>query len=377
MFVYLEVQPVAQDIVTYSVNKKELFLGIGQQEQLIVTETTEKVDGTTIEKDITPQTNFNVVNNKVAKVNKGLVTAHQAGKTQVRVMIPGEETIFVYVEVKELPQDIVSYEVNQTNMKLAVGEQKQLKVTEKTVKPDGQIVEKDVTVSTSFQVVNNSIAKVNKGLVTGHKVGKTQVMVMVPNEETTLVYLTVEGATEEVVPEPETQKFSVSDQDIAGYVNDKKAKAILIKVPAYENELAVEFTKEILQTIQDAKKDLVIKSGEATFSLEKSDVKKLVKEAGGDVTITLGQSDSGTVEEAISDTYRIVIEAGLGEDKQSLEKFKAKMDITLPIDETKLKNGKKVAVHEPNAKKPLKAKYKKGILEFSVKETGSFTVINN
>lgn len=191
IFVYLDVQPIPQDIVTYAVSKKDMTLGVGQQEQLIVTETTEQVDGTTIEKDITAQTKFNVVNNTIAKVNKGLVTAHKAGKTQVRVMIPGEDTIFVYLEVKEIPQDIVTYEVNETNVKMAVGEQKQLKVTEKKLKPDGKVVEKDVTGATKFQVVNNTIAKVQKGLVTAYEAGKTQVLVMVPDEETILVYLEV------------------------------------------------------------------------------------------------------------------------------------------------------------------------------------------
>ena len=66
-----------------------------------------------------------------------------------------------------------------------------MKVTEKTVKPNGQVVEKDVTNNTNFQVVNNKIATVNKGLVTAHKKGKTQVLVTVPNEETKLVYLKV------------------------------------------------------------------------------------------------------------------------------------------------------------------------------------------
>lgn len=383
ILVYLEVLPVPQDIVTYSVSKKDMILGVGQQEQLIVTETIEKVDGTTVEKDITPQTSFNVVDNTIAKVNKGLVTAHQAGKTQVRVMIPGEDTIFVYLEVKDIPQDIVTYEVNETNVKMAVGEQKQLIITEKTLKPNGQIVEKDVTVSTKFQVVNNTIAKVQRGLLTAHEAGKTQVLVMVPNEETTLVYLEVSGAPveePEVPEEPETseaQKMVVSDADISGYVNDKKAKEIILKVPIFEDEIAVEFTGDTLKAIQDAKKDLVLKSGDATFAIKKSDVKKLLKEAGGDVTITLGQHEASAVQEAISDNFSIAIEAGFGDNKQALKNFTAKMDIVLPIDEAKLKNEKKVAVHESNSKKTLKAKYKKGILEFDVKETGSFTVIND
>ena len=64
-------------------------------------------------------------------------------------------------------------------------------MTETTVKPDGKVIEKDVTVNTNFKVVNNDIAKVQRGLVTAHNTGKSQVLVTIPNEETTLVYLEV------------------------------------------------------------------------------------------------------------------------------------------------------------------------------------------
>src|SRR5699024_2990028 len=155
--VVTEVTETQQNNVTYKISKKDLSLGVGQQEQLVVTEVTEKVDGSTTEKGITPKTQFSVVNNQIATVKKGLVTAHQAGKTQVRVKVPGEDTIFVYLEVKEVPQDLVTYELSETNVQMAVGEQKQLKVTEVTTKPNGEVVEKDVTISTTFKVVNNSI----------------------------------------------------------------------------------------------------------------------------------------------------------------------------------------------------------------------------
>ena len=373
ILVYLEVEQVPQDIVSYKVNKKDLTLGVGQQEQLIVTEITEKVDGSTVEKDVTPQTKFNVVNNTIAKVNKGLVTAHQPGKTQVRVMIPGEDTIFVYLEVKEIPQDIVTYELSETNVQMAVAEQKQLTVTEKTTKPNGQIIEKDVTIATKFKVVNNKIAKVNRGLLTAFEPGKTQVVVTIPNEESTLVYLEVTKAEEEEAP---SNQFVITKEAISADLNDKKTKELVLEIPTKELETAVEFSGEVLQMIANAKKDVVLKYEDATFSFKKNDVKKLWEAAKNDVTITLEKSIPQAVKEAISDTFSIEIEKGFGEQKQQLQSFKANMDIVLPIDASKLKNEKKVAVYEPSAKKALKANYKKGVLSFSAKETGSFTVVN-
>ena len=106
-------------------------------------------------------------------------------------MIPNEEAIYVYVEVVKLPQDIITYKVNKTNMKMQVGEQVQLKVTETTLTPKGQTSKKDVTATTTFKVVNNKIAKVQKGLVTAIAGGKTQVLVTIPNQDPILVYLDV------------------------------------------------------------------------------------------------------------------------------------------------------------------------------------------
>ena len=97
-------------------------------------------------------------------------------------MIPNQETIFVYVEVMELPQDIVTYTVNETNVKMDVGEQVQLKVTETTLTAEGKTTTKDTTAKATFKVINNKIATVQKGLVTAHASGKTQVWVTIPNQ---------------------------------------------------------------------------------------------------------------------------------------------------------------------------------------------------
>ena len=197
--VEVEAVEVGEDIVTYTVSKQDLQLGVGQQEQLIVTETTTTPDGTVTKKDVTMTGKYSVVNNKIATVHKGLVSAHQPGKTQVRINIPGQETMYVYLEVYEVPQDIVTYSVSKKDLTLGVGQQEQLIVTETTEKVDGTTVEKDITAQTRFNVVNNTVAKVNKGLVTAHQAGKTQVRVMIPDQETIFVYLEVKEIPQDIV----------------------------------------------------------------------------------------------------------------------------------------------------------------------------------
>ena len=156
----------AQDEVTYSVSKTNLTIGVGQQEQLFVTQTITKADGTVVEKDVTGTASYNVVNNKVATIHKGLITAVAPGKTQARVIIPGQETIYVYLEVTQAPQDMVTYSVSKKNLTLGVGQSEQFYVTETTTKPDGTIIEKDITGNGSYNAINNKVVTVKKGLVT-------------------------------------------------------------------------------------------------------------------------------------------------------------------------------------------------------------------
>src|SRR5690606_35483186 len=125
-------------------------LQVGQQQQLKVTEITTKPNGQVTNKDVTVTTKFNVANNQIATVQKGLVTAKAAGKTQVRVMIPDQEPILVYLDVTEVQKDVITYSVNKETVTLTVGQQEQLKVTETTTKPNGQIITKDVTATGSY-----------------------------------------------------------------------------------------------------------------------------------------------------------------------------------------------------------------------------------
>ncbi|MGN7408141.1 S8 family serine peptidase [Sporosarcina sp. SAFN-010] len=457
-FVYLEVKDLPQDVVTYSVDKNTLKLGVGQQEQLTVLKTTVKPDGTVIEQDFTPSTSFNVVNNKIATVSKGLVTAHKAGKTQVRVMIPGEDTIFVYLEVVTPPQNIVTYSVDKTDVKMQVNQQKQLKVIEKTVTPDGKITEKDVTGASSYSVVNNKIATVKKGLISALTPGKTQVKVVLPNGESLLVYLTVKGepapiitysldkdsvsmkagdtasvqlvetttkadgtaTTKDVTTDATYQSNNsdvakvtqgkitaigagdaeisvtlgdftttvkvhveaaapkavvVTEDMIASFIGDKKAKQIIIDVPAAEGTMDVEFSKALLKQIEKSEKDLVLKAGNAVYTFEDDAVEELMERTGGDAVITVGTSSSSAVKNAVSDVYTIDFAKGTATQKSAVNKFEEEIAVAIQLGEATAKKLKKAEALNLSTNKSSKVKVKKNEAQFEIEAAGSYVIV--
>lgn len=455
-FVYLEVKDLPQDVVTYSVDKTALKLGVGQQEQIAITQTTVKPDGTVVEKDFTPSTSFNVVNNKIATISKGLVTAHKAGKTQVRVMIPGEDTIFVYLEVVTPPQNIVTYSVDKTDVKMQVNQQKQLKVTEKTVTPDGKVSEKDVTGASSFSVINNNIATVKKGLISAHTPGKTQVKVVLPNGESLLVYLTVKGepapivtyaldkdsvslkegdtasvqlietttkadgtstttvvtadaayqsnnpavakvyqgkitaigagdaeisvtlgeytTTVKVHVEAPAPKAVIVTQDmIQSFIGDKKAKQIVLEIPA-GGSMDVQISKAVLKQIEKSEKDLVLKAGKAVYTFENDAVEELLVSAG-DAVITLGTSSSADVKNAVSDVFAIEFSKGTADNKSAIKKFDVEVQVAIAVDDAAAEQMKKSEALNLSTNKTSKVKVKKGEAQFTIESAGSYVIV--
>lgn len=236
IYVDLEVTKKAQDIVTYTVDKTNMNLQVGQQQQLKVTEITTKPNGQIINKDITNATKFNVANNQIATVQKGLVTAKAAGKTQVRVMIPDQELILVYLEVTEVQQDIVTYSANKNEFVLTVGQPEQLKVTKTTTKPNGQIITEDITASGSYNVVNNKVATIKKGLITPLMPGSTQARIMIPNAETLLVYINV------VEEQKDTVTYSVNVSELKLTVGQEGQ---IIVTETTQTPAGQKFTKDI------------------------------------------------------------------------------------------------------------------------------------
>ncbi|WP_316044285.1 S8 family serine peptidase [Saccharococcus sp. Marseille-Q5394] len=91
------------DEVAYSVNHESLTLKVGASEQLTVTETTTKADGTTEEKDVTADATFTSADTNVATVENGHVTAIAAGTTEITVTYD-DFTATVAVTAVEEPQ---------------------------------------------------------------------------------------------------------------------------------------------------------------------------------------------------------------------------------------------------------------------------------
>src|SRR5699024_4459746 len=171
----------AEDRVHYQINHEKLALEVGETTQLTVTEVTTHEDGSTVEVDVTEESTFDSADDHIVTVESGHVTALTAGTTEVTVRYE-DFTQLIPVEVKEPEKtaDVVTYAVNKKSLELGTGQEEQLIVTEKTVKPDGTVLYKDVTGKGKYNVVDNRIATVKKGLVTAHRAGKTQVRVKIP-----------------------------------------------------------------------------------------------------------------------------------------------------------------------------------------------------
>ncbi|HJF31987.1 MAG TPA: S8 family serine peptidase, partial [Sporosarcina psychrophila] len=72
-------------VVEVSVDKENLALQTGDTENLTVTESTTKADGTKEDKDVTAEATFTSADEKIATIKNGEVTAVAAGKTEITV----------------------------------------------------------------------------------------------------------------------------------------------------------------------------------------------------------------------------------------------------------------------------------------------------
>jgi len=263
--------------------------------------------------------------------------------------------------------DVVTVAVNKENLALEIGATEQLTVTETTTKPDGTKEDNDVTLDATFTSADETVATVENGIVTAIGAGKTDITVSY-KEFTATVAVEVAALTE-------APKHVVTVDEIAGQVNDKKAKEIVITVTPSEQESTIEFSTAILQTIVKSGKDLVIKKGEASYKFPNKAVGKLAKEAGGAVTITLKTADASSIANAVSENFTLGLEGGSGDNRFALTNFNEKIEIILPIDGSKVKKANKVSVLDLNSNGKLKAKRKNNTVEFETKGAGSFVVV--
>src|SRR5690606_12632562 len=102
-----------EDEVEYTVNVESLELEVGASEQLTVTETTTKADGTKEEKDVTADATFTSADESIATVENGNITAVAAGTTEITVSYEDfTATVAVEVAEKAVGEETVTYSVN-------------------------------------------------------------------------------------------------------------------------------------------------------------------------------------------------------------------------------------------------------------------------
>jgi len=312
--VYIDVTEVQQDIVTYSIGKTDFTLTIGQTEQLKVTRTTTKPNGQIITEDVTASGSYNVVNNKVATIKKGLITPLTAGSTQARIMIPNAETFLVYINVAEAPKNSVTYAVNMTDLQLIIGQTGQIIVTETTHTPNGQTFTKDITGETAYSVVNNNIATAKKGIVTALAAGQTQVNVKISGQDTRFVYLVVSEVPKDVVT------YAIDTTNIALKVGEKHQLTVIETTTkpdgtATEKNVTADTTfKSSHPKVAKQNKGLVtaVGPGSAVFSVTHPNFKATVYAA-----VTANETEAGNENENENENQAEEIEIEIEIDSQA------------------------------------------------------------
>ncbi|TQR20372.1 DUF6359 domain-containing protein [Psychrobacillus vulpis] len=95
------VQVEFNELETYTLqaNKTSLELKTGQSEQITLTETATKQDGTTLTKDVTEEATYSGFDSKIVSVEKGVITAKAAGKTTITATY-GDNTVTINVTVQ-------------------------------------------------------------------------------------------------------------------------------------------------------------------------------------------------------------------------------------------------------------------------------------
>ena len=285
----------------------------------------------------------------------------------MRVVMPNGEVTLVYLEVTAKAQapDTITFAVNKDQIALNVGETDQLTVSATTEHANGEVTRADVTESASYEVGDGSLLSVDRGFITGLNAGTTTITVKYA-DFTATVAVTVEAAP---VTEPETQKYTVTEESITG-------ADIVLDLTAFENEVDIEINASALQQIVKNKKDVTIQTSGASFSLHKNILKDLQATANGDVTISVTKADASGVTNAVSDIYTLSFWNGTGEGKQQLSSFsKQQIEIVIQVSS----NGKKVSVVDALTGEVIvkNTNIKNGAVNFKTKNAGSYVAIPN
>ncbi|SEM88080.1 Ig-like domain (group 2) [Paenisporosarcina quisquiliarum] len=264
---------VTEPVVTLIANKTEINLEPGKEAQLTIKEVITSADGKTKQSDITSLATYKSGNNKVATVNKGLVTAKGVGSTTI-IAKYGKSEVTINVTVSE-PE--VTLTANKPDISLESGKESQLKITEVTTTADGKTTERNVTTAATYTVADKAVATVTNGLVRAKNAGITTITAKYGKNEITInvtvtkpeVTLFTDISQIELEPGKEAQltikeititadgktsernvtssaKYKAADNSVVsvtnGLIRAKNAGATTINISYGENNLTVNVT---------------------------------------------------------------------------------------------------------------------------------------
>ncbi|MCG7343941.1 S8 family serine peptidase [Sporosarcina sp. ACRSL] len=344
--------------VEYTVNHETLALAVGASEQLTVTETTTKADGTTEEKDVTADATFTSADESIATVENGNVTAIAAGTTEITVTYE-DFTATVAVEVTAGEPDSITFAVNKNHVALNIGQTDQLIVTKTTTTADGNQTVEDVTATSTFASSNENVAIVNSGTITA--VGAGETVITVTNGDFTATV----GVTVTAAQDP-GNSYVVTEESIAHFLNDKKASNIILDLTALQDEVDIEINATVLNAIVRSGKGVVINKDGAVYSLHKNVFSNL----NGDITISVGRTAASAITNAVSDIYTITFWNGIGQGKQQLPRVSHAINIDMPVNA----GSNQVSIKDANtlAEVAKNANVKNGKVNFSTYSGSSF-----
>ena len=152
-------QEEQNNVSVLKVSKSLVSILVGGEDSVTVTLNDE---------DVTSQVTFTVDDETVARVENGVVTGVGAGITTVEVSLENAESVTFVVYVTEEGGEVFALKVSDDKVSVAVGGESKITVTLEDV---------DVTDSVTYKVDDESIAKVDKGTITGVSAGTATVTV--------------------------------------------------------------------------------------------------------------------------------------------------------------------------------------------------------
>ena len=171
----------------------------------------------------------------------------------------------ILIQVDFDKPDTYTLSANKTSVNLDVAKTEKIKLTETTIKHDGTTSTKDVTAEATYSGFDPKLISVNKGVITAKAAGTTTIEATYRENTVSIVvnaHKKIDGIEVVTPDEVDTTKRVIS-------INGP--------TPSNKGTVEVQFTKEAVQKIVQASKDVVIKTPNGTFTITSKNFNVLAK----------------------------------------------------------------------------------------------------